>query len=586
MLKVNRNYLWSESFVNALANVGLKYCCISPGSRNTPLTIAFAQNKNIKSFINVDERNSAFLALGLAKSSGTPVAVVCTSGTATAEIYPAIIEAYQQRVPLIICTADRPGILINTGANQTINQNNIFVNHIRYFFDAGLPSTKLIKIKKFLERLKKTLYVGLIKDRGPVHINFPFEKPLEPDSYTDRISLQTKNKINLLETFSLKRKTGTTKLSTSQRKLLGDIKKFQKGLIIIGPQEPLYRLRRLTSIFSQVTGYPVFADGCSQLRYGKHNKSNILINFDTLLRLHKYSKSFKPELIIQFGRTPTSKSLEKFFCADKSKRYVINEFADNADPARTAFRTFKSSPEMLFEKLLCELNRVEFKRKSSGFAAKLISDDKLIETYKKIHFNKIKFPNEIKIIQEVLKLIPDNCNLFISNSTPVRDLDNFGNLCDRDIRVFNNRGASGIDGITSTAIGIAYDSKQPTILITGDLSFYYDINTLVNIKTITLPFIIILINNNGGGLFRTLPISKNKKYFNDFFLAGQKLNFNKIVSSFGIEHKEIENLNRLSSEFLSSLKTNKAIVFEIKTDSKVSLKIRQDFRNKAERLFR
>ena len=186
-IKINRNFIWSNIIVDQLAECGVKYACISPGSRSTPITYSVSLNKKIKSFVHVDERVSGFFALGLAKKSNSPVMIITTSGTATAELYPAIIEAYQNRVPLIICTADRPSYLRNTGTNQTINQENIYKNHIRFFYDTGLPKLDSTSIKKLKSTVLKAFSISDKTDRGPVHLNLPFEKPLEPDSYTDSI---------------------------------------------------------------------------------------------------------------------------------------------------------------------------------------------------------------------------------------------------------------------------------------------------------------------------------------------------------------------------------------------------------------
>src|SRR3990172_10582258 len=188
--KINRNYFWAETFIKELSSIGVKYACISPGSRNTALTLAVANNKKIKSFVHIDERCSAFFALGIAKASGTPVILLCTSGTATAELYPAIIEAYQQRIPLIICTADRPPELLNTGANQTINQWNLYRNHIRWFKNIGLPDTSVNRITALKKTAVKAFEVSLKEKKGPVHLNFPFRKPLEPTSFTDEIDAE------------------------------------------------------------------------------------------------------------------------------------------------------------------------------------------------------------------------------------------------------------------------------------------------------------------------------------------------------------------------------------------------------------
>ncbi len=205
-IKVNRNILWTETFVNELVFLGVKYACISPGSRNTSLTLAFSDNKKIKSFVHIDERSSGFFALGLAKASNTPVAVICTSGTAVAELYPSIIEAYQNKVPLIICTADRPPELIGVGTNQTIFQNDIYKNHIRWFANTGTPKTTLSGIKKIKNIARKAFEESFIKNRGPVHLNFPFRKPFEPNSITDEIDnkILTYSKKNITKKFTSK----------------------------------------------------------------------------------------------------------------------------------------------------------------------------------------------------------------------------------------------------------------------------------------------------------------------------------------------------------------------------------------------
>lgn len=578
--------MWCEVFVNQLTSLGVKYCCISPGSRSTPLTIAFAENKSIKTIINVDERNSAFIALGLAKSSNSPVAIVCTSGTAAAELYPAVIEAYQQRIPLIICTTDRPEYLLNTGANQTINQKNIFSNHIRYSLNSELPSVKMSSVLSFLSEVRKALKVGLIDNRGPVHINFPFEKPLEPESFTDEISPKLNSILKLSSTKIFIDKIELLTLSSVEKELVNDIMKFEKGIIFFGPHEPRFMVRRLTSGLSQITGYPVFADGCSQLRFGQHNKQNIVTNFDSLFRLSNTPVNLKPELVIHFGRIPTSKALEDFFTLKNCKRYVVNDYGDKAGPSLTAYITLKSSPRYLIEKILFELAKKKFKREKSGYSSAVLKYDDVIETYKQKYFSKKIFSNEVQVIRTVLNHLPDKSNLFICNSTPVRDLDAFGSRLDKDIKVYNNRGASGIDGITSTAIGVAVDSKKPTILITGDLSFYYDINTLVNLKNKKLPFIVILINNNGGGLFHALPISSSKKYFEEYFLTKQNIDFKSLVASFGIKHLLINNEEQFKVNFHKSIKAKLPVVLEFRTDSETSYKSRQEFRKSLDTLFR
>src|SRR5690554_3092295 len=274
--KINRNYFWAETFINELTSIGINYACLSPGSRNTPLTLAIANNKKIKSFVHIDERSSAFFALGIAKVTNMPVVVVSTSGTATAELYPAIIEAYQQRVPLIVCTADRPPELLDCGANQTINQNNLYKNHIRWFFDVGLPEPITRRIKHIKVVAVKSVIESCIRSRGPVHLNFPFRKPFEPDAYTDEID---ESIIKLAENFEAVKKdfiSQTKQLNNDESELndiiserwfndiFEEIKSKRKGLIIAGPENYHPEFHRNCQRLSELSGYPILADGASQ----------------------------------------------------------------------------------------------------------------------------------------------------------------------------------------------------------------------------------------------------------------------------------------------------------------------------------
>ena len=221
---INRNYFWASLFVEQLARFDIKHVCISPGSRNTPLSLAFANNKKFKKYVHIDERSSGFFALGISKIIREPVVLVTTSGTAVAELYPAIIEAYYQRIPLIVCTADRPAYLRNTGANQTIKQDNIYRNHIRYFKDLGLPSLGNQRLKSFAEKIGKGIIISTKLNPGPIHFNFPFKKPLEPESFTDKIDFRILDFI--IKKYQIKQKIVK---ETKINKLVDKIKALQKN---------------------------------------------------------------------------------------------------------------------------------------------------------------------------------------------------------------------------------------------------------------------------------------------------------------------------------------------------------------------
>ena len=571
---INRNILWANLFVEQLAACGVKYVCVSPGSRSTPLTYAFANNKKIKKFVIIDERSSCFFALGLAKGTNTPVAVVTTSGTATAELYPAIIEAYKQRAPLIICTGDRPPELYNCGANQTINQIDIYKNHIRKFYNAGLPSIT----KKELLNIKKTAAdafdISINKDRGPVHINFPFNKPFEPDSFTDNISSNLLNEVSS-RIFDIKSRTQTINAKIF-KKVSAKINKTKKGIIICGPGDYDKSFFVLLKRFSAKLNFPVFAESASSARF-KNNK-NLITNYNTFLNSPRFLKECDSELILQFGAAPTPKPFLEFFKNSKSEKILINEFGDLLDPSRTTSIILKSKPEFFITEYLDNNFATS---NNTGYLNRIKLLDSQINIVRNKEIGEAKFPFEGRIIREILSLIPANSNLIISNSMPVRDLDYYAEASNKNIKVFSNRGASGIDGINSTALGIAASSKQRTVLITGDLSFYHDLNGLLAAKIYKIPLTIILINNNGGSIFEMLPIAKQKDIFNKYFKTPHNLKFKHFVEGYKGNFINIKNWASLKIEFNKSINRENFSVLHFKTDSEKSHLMRREFTLKA-----
>lgn len=579
-IKANRNFIWADVFFDQLVECGVKYACISPGSRSTPLTYALSQNKHIKSFVIIDERSSGFFALGIAKQTGLPVIVVTTSGTATAELYPSIIEAYQNRVPLIICTADRPAYLRNTGANQTINQENIYKNHIRFFYDAGLPSLEKENLTVLKEKATDAFNIAFDKNRGPVHINFPFEKPLEPDSYTDTIEEKIIH-FTLPKIIPLNPTQSDDQFWNKKGKKIIDLVKSNiPALITVGPGNFTNNFGRSLEMFSSKFAIPVFADSSSGLGFKQNKIQNLVTNFDSLIRTNSFDKIFAPKINFHFGRTATSPKLEEFLSAAGTKRYVINKFGD-------MFDTSKKSEIIKIdeEKFLLKFDKFEFKTDNDliSLLKKLKQLDEEIEQLKSDIILNSKKINEPAILINILNSIPPDSNLMIGNSIPIRDLDFFSPSIRKNINIYQNRGASGIDGVTSTALGISVNSKSSNYLVTGDLSFYYDLNSLLIAKEYNIPLITILINNNGGGIFRFLPIAEHKNVLKKFFLTPTHLSFKKLTEAFEIEYQELFSYQDIINHLKVSSVRKKPVVFEIKTNSEYSLKIRKKYWKKVDK---
>ncbi len=579
-MKINRNILWTETFVDELASCGVKYACISPGSRNTPITYALANNPQIKSFVHIDERSCSFFALGLAKSSGSPVILVSTSGTATAEFYPAIIEAYQQRVPLIVCTADRPPELLDCGANQTINQNNLYRNHIRWFVDVGLPEATKKRMLYIKHIARRSYSESLFRSKGPVHLNFPFRKPFEPDNFTDDISDELLEVVNkpLSEKDSIFSKEEKNILNEKWFvEIFNNISNYEKGLIIAGPENYNPLFHKYCMLLSEKLAYPIIADGASQLRFGKGHKENVLASFEPVLRAETFTAKNNPDIIIQFGRTPTSNAVNDYLEKCDSLRYIINENGDWFDPSNKATAAIACKAYTFCEKLVELLDSSSSIRKESEWLNNFIEHEKISNKIKIETIYNAEYNNETRVVKELIDTLPGKSNLMISNSMPIRDFDYFAYKSEKDIKVFNNRGASGIDGINSTALGIAAESDNPTVLLIGDLAFYHDMNGLLAAGKYSIPLIIILINNNGGGIFEVLPISKYKDIFNQYFIAPHNLNFENFVKGYNGYYKLIESWDDFKINFNKSLESKTFSVLEIKTNAQNSFRSRDDY---------
>ncbi len=569
MLKVNRNIFWSNLFIDFLVKQGIGNACISPGSRSTPLTYVTATNNSIKSFPIIDERSSAFFALGLSKKTKYPALIITTSGTAVAELYPAIIEAYQSRTPIIICTADRPARLRNTGANQTINQKNIFKNHIQFSVD--IPSLEINRnnIKSFLKLISEG-FNKCIKESSPVHFNFQFEKPFEPDSTTDKISFNLIDYSNKMLSEIVREKYETTKTKF-------ELEFDSINLITIGSGNFGLKFTSLLNKFSKSLNIPIFADFSSGLRSNSLQLDNLIYNYDSLVRNTEFQDFFKPNNVLHFGRNITSTALEDFLVKSKSKRIIVNEFGDRFDSTKKG-RLIKSEPTT-FIKLLFEKN---IKKNSEQTLSEILSLDSQVEKLKIDIFSN-RF-SEVEVIHRIIKKIPDNSAIFIGNSLPIRDFDFFIGYVRKKIEVFTNRGASGIDGLISTAAGICKNIKKTTYLVLGDLSFYYDTNSLLSVKKFNIPMKIIIINNNGGRIFEYLPINNYKNAFNDYFLTPLQIDFRKVAESFSIQYylsDKLENFER-NLDLINKLKSS--VILEVKVNPFYTKSLKNKFREKVSKL--
>lgn len=571
---VNNNTLWAELLVTALETYGIKYACLSPGSRNTPLILAFQKSSKIKSFVHVDERSSGYFALGLVYQTKSPVAIVTTSGSAVTELYPAVVEAFYKHIPLLLLTADRPQSLHNVGANQTINQVNIFKNHVRGYYEAGMPKINKPSLFNFAKKISNAVADSISK-KGPVHFNFPFAKPFEPSAGTDEASesfvssMHKEFSKNTLHIYYKK------KQNQDIQYLVDLLQGSGKILFIIGESKYKENIALELLKLSKTLNAPVFADGFSNIRFLKSENKNIITNHSSFLKSAKIRDSIQPRLIVQFGDTPTSTALLEFFKDSEANKILVHKFGETKDPSRTAGKVVTGKTEWVCRVLNNALS-VEPKEEQIDFLNSIIKIDESAGMIKEAFLDSAAFPFEGNIIQNILDQLPDESNLMISNSLPARDFDYFAEYKNK-VKIFNNRGVSGIDGIISTAAGMAAVSDKPSFLIIGDLSFYHDISGLLALKKYNVPLVIILINNDGGGIFETLPIAKEEIEFDEYFKTPINIDFKSIVKGFGGNYKLAPSSTAFLKEIKSAQKKKSFTVIEITVDSKESLNQREKY---------
>jgi 2-succinyl-5-enolpyruvyl-6-hydroxy-3-cyclohexene-1-carboxylate synthase len=479
----------AQIVISACAQFNIETVVISPGSRNAPLTIGFSSHKEIETLSVVDERCAAFFALGIAQQTRKPVAVLCTSGSALLNYYPAVAEAFYSNIPLVIISADRPKHLIDIGDGQTIRQENVFANHILF-------SANLIENTKYKTRNSQLIGEALqvaISQQGPVHINVPFDEPL----YETVPVLKAYNFPHISLSSLDNSHINYEKLSKSWNVA-------EKKMILVGVNYPDADLHSLMDLYAEDDSVLILTETTSNLHHDKAIDSIDQLIFslsDTEFQ------ELKPDILITFGGMIISKRIKKFLRDYQPKEHW------NID-ARKATNTFLCLSEFI------QIKPVDFFSHFNEFIRPLKSDyqpkwiafrDERREKHV-AYFKSIKY-SDFSVFEQALNAIPESCQLQISNSSIIRYAQLFSMKA--TVNIFCNRGTSGIDGSTSTAIGAAYATEQQTVFITGDLSFFYDGNGLWN-SNIPKSFRIIIINNSGGGIFRIIPGPKDTnaaKYF-------------------------------------------------------------------------
>jgi len=473
-----------RAFFAQLQIGGVKHVAISPGSRSGPITIAADRTEGIEVSIHLDERSGGFFALGLAKITRRPVALICTSGTATANYLPAVIEAFYSGVPLIVITADRPPELQKRGAPQTINQQNLYGKHTRHYIQAPVAGTKKPKTSARLALLLLKKAAG--KPPGPVHLNWPIREPLEPSA------------IDSPPTKLLSKPKSSTRISPSPSPLPDT----PRGLLVAGPMDLDRAGLNAIADLSTRTGWPLIADPASGLRYGIQIGKTPVVSCGEHLFKTMWADKHVPEILIQLGAMPTSKQYKLWLEKNRPKIVLsIDHLGRHPDPVFAVTDRITSDPGSWASTVKAPENKNthwthswrEAQRITAAAVAEVVASSTFDEPSIATAFGRLKNP----------------LNLVVSNSMPIRDLDAFLTSSNNELNVIVNRGANGIDGQVSTALGVAIGSNIPTVLFIGDLALLHDLSGLTAAGRLGANLTVVVADNNGGGIFSFLPITNS-----------------------------------------------------------------------------
>lgn len=549
---------YATAFVDELAQNQINDVVISPGSRSTPLALLLAEHPEIKIHINVDERSAAFFALGLAKAMKKPVAMLCTSGTATANYYPAIVEAFYSRIPLIVLTADRPHELRDVGAPQTIDQIGMYGNHVKWFVEMALPESSMSMVHYARTVCARAVATAANEPAGPVHLNFPLREPLIPNLAEARNYRQEKQAAVAIE-------PGTLTLSMNQLDAIAqEIGQAKRGLIICGEMKNDDIKEAVTKIGGKL-GFPILADPLSQLRSGQHSFSNVIDCYDTFLRDEHVMDAFHPDVILRFGAMPVSKPLLLWLKKQKAESFVIDGGAGYRDPSGLATRMVYSAEERFCRDIADRLPEngdqdwlqrwIKVNEATKHALRSIVNEEEL---------------DEGKLFYQLNELMPEHSHLFVGNSMPIRDVDTFFFANNKDIEIYANRGANGIDGIVSTALGVS-TVKEKTVLAIGDLSFFHDMNGLLAGKLQGQNLTILVINNDGGGIFSFLSQASEKEYFEVLFGTPHGLDFSHTARLYNATYRKIKDWNEFNEVFPASFSIPGLKIIEIPTNRETNV---------------
>lgn len=580
----NATYAFALAFFEELVRCAVVDVCISPGSRSTPLAIAAGSVPGVRAWSHLDERSAAFFALGLAKATRRPVALVCTSGTALANYAPAVIEAHYAGVPLLILSADRPPELREWGAGQTIDQVKIFGTQVRFFAELPVPRAGSEMLRYARAMACRAVGESRGANPGPVHLNWPLREPLEPvrseqagrGSRADPVAEAGRPEGRPYA----RHESELPRASADQiEELAGHFLRIERGVIACGVMDVPAFAPAVTRL-AELLAWPLLAEPTSGLRSGAHiPAAPIVAGSDLFLRDPAFRASCVPQLVLRFGGTPLSKAFRLWLeGAPPEELVLVSSRGDWNEPSHLISHFVLADPVDFCERL-CEViaQAGEGAHRSEWLATFLDAESKTQAVIDRCLDEESRLL-EPRAARGLCEHLPDHSLLYVSNSMPVRDLDAFMPASSTPLRVLSNRGANGIDGIVSSALGAAAGGRGHVFLLTGDLAFLYDIGGLLAAHRYSLRATIIILNNDGGGIFSFLPVAEygDSVRFDELFTTPHGLDLSAVAPLYGLSHTRVTNWNEYAHAIGKSIAHPGVTLIEVPVDREVN---REHFRS-------
>ncbi|MGN6872076.1 MAG: 2-succinyl-5-enolpyruvyl-6-hydroxy-3-cyclohexene-1-carboxylic-acid synthase, partial [Solirubrobacteraceae bacterium] len=536
-------YLLLRAFCDELARCGMEHACTAPGSRNTPIVLSLVREPRIRSWSHLDERCAAFFALGAAKRSGRPVAVTCTSGTAAANLAPAVIEAHHARVPLIVLTADRPPELREVGAGQTIDQLKLYGDSVKWFFEVGVDAATSESLQWIRALACRAYWTALHGPPGPVHLNFPLREPLVPDGPLPEDD-SGRDGDRPYVAFDAPPVSAPA----------GGRHPFGRIVIVAGAERDVVAARELAG-FAARAGIPLLADPLSGSRHG----AAAIAHYDLLLRDPQFADTHRPEFVIRTGDLPTSKPLRAWLAGLDAAQIAVDPDTVWHDPAAVVGMRVGASTRALLDGMTAgEVIPAPPEWLASWRAA----DDAAGQALSRALGDELSEPIVARSLGEWLDA---RTTLYVASSMPIRDVELYLPAREDGPRVLANRGANGIDGTVSSAFGAAAASDDPVVLLIGDVALAHDIGGMLAARRLGLPLTVVLLNNDGGGIFHFLPVSGETDAFEEHVATPHGLDFAHAAALYGCGFERPQTLPELRKAVEASVSGAGTTLIEVRT---------------------